>query len=447
MDGATVSERVRAYLSDGDNARMVAILGISAAVLLIALWYTVCNYPPKDDILNFYNQAEMIKDGLMPYRDFVFEFPPFSLLFFLIPAMFTSDLSVYYPLFGLEMVAALLVAEYFIVRICRRIGVNELLVSGIFIVLCLVYFTEMVKKFDVFAMTSVVASLYFFLERRFGLAYGLIAFGTLVKLYPGLILVLYLLINVLEKVDRHRRNLLVGLAACVAVGLASILPLMAAGVSFADILSFVTFHTDRGFQVESLVGTAVQGLSYLGIGEFTLIPKYGTFDVASPICDALLPFWNIVVVAVMTAVLLLICLHVYRWKADGERGWDGRDLIVCAALVTITFMASNKVFSTQYMIWIFPMMAMVPAMLGRNMQALVLAAVMVLMEVFAMGIISTEIGSALYVGYAAARDVLLIAFFAFMLRAIIGDGGRPAVAIRGGADDWWTRLRSLTANR
>ena len=83
MEGNGLANRVRGSLSD-DDTRMLAILGISAAVFLLALWYTVNTYPPKDDILNFYNQAEMIKDGMMPYRDFVFEFPPFSLLFFLI---------------------------------------------------------------------------------------------------------------------------------------------------------------------------------------------------------------------------------------------------------------------------------------------------------------------------------------------------------------------------
>ena len=430
MEGNGLANRVRGSLSD-DDTRMLAILGISAAVFLLALWYTVNTYPPKDDILNFYNQAEMIKDGMMPYRDFVFEFPPFSLLFFLIPSMFTSDLSVYYPLFGLEMIVSLIIAEYFIIKICRKIGVNEVLVTTVFILLCLVYFSEMVKKFDVFAMTPVIASIYFFMERRFGLAYGLIAFGTLTKIYPGLILILYVAINLLERVEHHRRSLLVGLASCIIIGLVSILPLMGAGVSFDEILSFVTFHTDRGFQVESLVGTAVQALSYLGIGDFSLVMKYGTFDVNSPICDALLPIWNAVIVASIVALFLIVSVHIRRWKDDCMVGWDGRTLIVYAALVTIVFILSNKVFSTQYMIWIFPMMVIIPAMLGNDRWALIFAAAMIVMEIFARGIVMVEIGSATYVAFAVARDVMLIAFFAYMLRSIIGDGGRPAIELRG----------------
>ena len=95
------------------------------------------------------------------------------------------------------------------------------------------------------------------------------------------------------------------------------------------------------------------------------------------------------------------------------------------------FILSNKVFSTQYMIWIFPMMAIIPAMLGNDRWALIFAAAMIVMEIFARGIVMVEIGSATYVAFAVARDVMLIAFFAYMLRSIIGDGGRPAIELRG----------------
>ena len=111
-------EEAKAFYREHGSA---ILLAVAAVVFFVSLYYVLDTYPPKDDVLNFYKQAEMIKDGMMPYRDFVFEFPPFSLLFFLIPSMFTSDLSVYYPLFGLEMIVSLIIAEYFIIKICRKI--------------------------------------------------------------------------------------------------------------------------------------------------------------------------------------------------------------------------------------------------------------------------------------------------------------------------------------
>lgn len=44
------------------------LLILSAVVFFVALYYVLDTYPPKDDVINFHNQAEMIKSGMVRTR-------------------------------------------------------------------------------------------------------------------------------------------------------------------------------------------------------------------------------------------------------------------------------------------------------------------------------------------------------------------------------------------
>ena len=299
-------EEVKAFYREHGSA---ILLAVAAVVFFISLYYVLDTYPPKDDVLNFYKQAEMIKDGMVPYRDFVFEFPPFALLFFLIPSMFTSELDVYAQIFGVMVTLISLICLFYVLRISERMGVNRAVVTFVFVALMLLYYKELVVKFDTIPMMLTVMAIYYFQRGSRYAAYGLAMAGALVKIYPIFLVVLFLILDLVDRHDSRRVRVIKGFCACVAVGLVSLLPLLAAGASFGDVMSFLTFHTERGFQVESVMGVIIQGLGLLGLTSFSLVNIYGTYDVISPVSDVLLPFWNPLVAVLMVFAFYLIYRH------------------------------------------------------------------------------------------------------------------------------------------
>lgn len=58
------------------------ILIVAAILFFVRMHYALDTYPVRGDVINFYNQAEMVKAGMVPYVDYVFEFPPYAMMFF-----------------------------------------------------------------------------------------------------------------------------------------------------------------------------------------------------------------------------------------------------------------------------------------------------------------------------------------------------------------------------
>ncbi len=413
------------------------IMGLAALLFMIE-FCLIMLVDLFGDVINFYNQAEMVKDGMVPYVDFVFEFPPFAIVFFLIPSMFTSDQNTYGILFGFMMVLMALLCLYYLIRIADKMGINRALVAGVFVALILIYEADLVRKFDAIPMALTVIALFYHTEQRTALAYGLSAFGALVKIYPIMILALFLAIDLANRKDRRSLRIKKGLAACAVVALIAFVPFLAMGVAVPDVLSFLTFQSNRGFQVESLVGVMVQGLGILGLTSFTIVPMYNTWDVAGSIPDALSLSWNLIVFAVMLIMLALIFSRAYK---NGSEGTSPRDLTVYALLIVATFIVLNKVFSTQYVLWLFPLIALLPVTADPTADQRLLVMVtltgLLSMAIFAL----YNVGEAEFVLVNLARDVMIISLITLAAMYVLGGRGHLG-RLYGNRDDGGARSRS-----
>ncbi len=395
------------------------LLILSAVVFFVALYYVLDTYPPKDDVINFHNQAEMIKSGMVPYKDFVFEFPPFALLFFLIPSMFTSELDTYAQIFGIMVTLISIICLYYVLKISERMGVNKALVTFIFVALMLLYYKELVVKFDTIPMALTIMSIYYFQRGNRHIAYGLAMVGALVKIYPIFLIVVFLILDLVDRRDSRRVRILRGLFSCMLVGLISIAPLLVAGASFGDIMSFLTFHTERGFQVESVAGVVIQALGLLGLTTFSLENIYGTYDVISPVSDAILPYWNVLVAIVILLVLFVIARHAIR---EGSAGSSDRNVVIYATVVFLAFILTNKVFSTQYMLWLFPLFALIASVPGRRQNWLMIAYLLIIELLAAIMMMDYLPGTGLFVEENLIRDAMMIALMVSLLLYIAGKG-------------------------
>ena len=353
------------------------LLILSAVVFFVALYYVLDTYPPKDDVINFHNQAEMIKSGMVPYKDFVFEFPPFALLFFLIPSMFTSELDTYAQIFGIMVTLISIICLYYVLKISERMGVNKAVVTFIFVALMLLYYKELVVKFDTIPMALTIMSIYYFQRGNRHIAYGLAMVGALVKIYPIFLIVVFLILDLVDRRDSRRVRVLRGLFSCMLVGLISIAPLLVAGASFGDIMSF------------------------------------------SPVSDAILPYWNILVAIVILLVLLAIARHAIR---EGSAGSSDRNVVVYATVVFLAFILTNKVFSTQYMLWLFPLFALIASVPGRRQNWLMIAYLLIIELLAAIMMMDYLPGTGLFVEENLIRDAMMIALMVSLLLYIAGKG-------------------------
>ncbi len=424
MDTATVANHIRRIIYAPDEKDHLLMVLASFAVLLFVLVFL--SGTAEQDVINFFAHSEAIKSGQMPYRDFVFEFPPFSLVFFIIPGLFTSDLEAYALLFGLEVVVFIAVALHFTLLICERIGANKLAVTIVFTMFFVIYFP--IRKFDIFPACATLIALYFFMERRFGLAYGFAAFATLTKIYPALIILLFLMLNVLEKTEGRRWNIAKGALACIVVSVMAVAPLMLAGVSFTDCLGFIGFHADRGFQVESLFAEFVRVLTVLGLTTSGIVPAHDTHDVVGPLCDAVMPFWTAVVVIAIGAMFVVVARFVVVNRREGSVGWSDRSLILMATVIVLMFMMTNKVFSTQYMVWVMPMLALIP-MMAKGTDMKIVACIIVLLSVdFGRYFLAYDNYTDLYLIFNLFRDMALVAIMCICLKTLAHpDSEKPDV--------------------
>lgn len=111
------------------------------------------------------------------------------------------------------------------------------------------------------------------------------------------------------------------------------------------------------------------------------------------------------IVVVVVVVLAFSVRSMHRSGSDLDVG----RLSMAFLLVCIAFVLTNKVFSTQYMMWLFPFFAMllyVPELDGKARR---LMTMMIVMQILCIVFLRSEIGSALYVIACALRDVLLVA--------------------------------------
>ncbi len=393
----------------------------SIAFIAMLIYLIVCIYSrsPDNDVVNFFYHAENIKMGIIPYRDYVFEFPPLSLIFFVIPDLFTSDLGCYVGLYGLQVVLFTIVSLIIIMRVSEKANCNRILAAFLFMVLVLIYFDEMIKKFDMICMTFTLISVYLFSERRYEWAYVLLAVATLVKIYPAILLPVFLSINIMEKNSGGLRMAAKGFLCVVLTAIVVFIAFAMFSVSPGEILSFMSFHSDRGFQVESTVGVFIQLLGSLGLTSVTLIPKYGTFDVINPICDALAPYWTYI-----TAALILLSLYLVVCSVDKNhemRGYDDYStfVILSTGFITMVFMLTNKVFSTQYIVWIYPLLVIM-ALHQKSGNVELFSALLVMMVIFSRIFLIDTPGGDLFLVFVVLRDIVLLIIFGLLVKMIYG---------------------------
>ena len=301
----------------------------------------------------FWKNAEPLFNGEVP----VMEYPPFALVFFAIPRLFADTAWGYNVAYVAEVLVFMVVGLLLVSKLAERMGHDQRKAMLVYAVLMLLMLEFVVDRYDIFPAILTLASFYMFASKRHGRACLLLAVGAMTKLYPAVLFPLYLLYLAY---GRQWRDAAVSCAAffgtCVLiVGVAWL-------INPELITNFLSYHTDRPLQIESVPASVVYLLSMFGLTDVWIQPfadpgSFGSDNLMGPLPDA--------VASVMMPLMVVLILAVYAYYAvlrhRGVRDDDLRLIGLAAVAVLMLFMVANKVFSSQYLIWAIAPIAFVVA--------------------------------------------------------------------------------------
>ena len=279
--------------------------------------------------------ARLLQDGLWPYRDFSFEYPPLTFLLFLIPELamkalrWTNDVQ-YRLLFGLLLLP-------FDFAIFRAFLLNPPIPRAAAFYLFLTSLLPYLM-FDRMDLTVAFCLAFPFLVRtgglgRFALGWGV---GGAFKLVP----VLLWPFRALEKGESWARRFQFGFLLCLPLLLSvGLVAWLSGGISF------VSYHGARGVQVESLLGNFCLVLQALGLAPAvdveTAFRSQQVAGVAGLIVTAKVMFWGVV-----GGSFAGLSLAVWKGCTDALRAtW----------LFLLGFVTFGYVLSPQYFFWLIPL--------------------------------------------------------------------------------------------
>ena len=266
------------------------------------------------------------------------EYPPLSILPFSLTLLGPVD---WFPVtFAVSMAAIAVLGYLAFVRFTspRQAGAYAIyvLAAGI---------ATTFYRYDLVPALVVAAAVAQLYRQRFGFSYVLLAFGTLLKLFPIVLLPIAVIAH-WHSVPRDRRKRWmapsVGIALCVSVvGLGF---LAAAMIDHAHALGSLTYDLRRPDEVESVPATVLWMASFAGVA-WHPDASFGALNVVGPAASVI----NLLADSVLFGGLAFIYWQLARRHTTlGNAAVGGVLVLLC----------TSKVLSAQYFIWLAPLLAL-----------------------------------------------------------------------------------------
>lgn len=348
--------------------------------------------------VTFYGRwANGVLDGSrIPYQDFPWEYPPAALPAMMPPALAVWALPVLelvpYVIAWVVMVLAL---DAGVMKVLLRRSPGgmqhpaiQLWVLGLPILGVLSW-----SRFDIFPATAALAAVLYAGSRhevKAGIAVGV---GATLKLWPAL----------LAPIQRTRRQAVMATAVAggVVVAVAGLTRVLTGSTGFSQVLGY---QSDRGLQIESLAGLPLVWMHHFGVEGYASRFTFGAWEITGPGVP-----WMADAASVLFLVALAVIglLHWRLMKVDAGR----RGVGLTAVTLLLVSLATNKVFSPQYVLWLLAVIvaaAVLDPDLWRSYVKPVLALAALTHLVFPLFYSDVLFGAWLGLFFMTARDLLLL---------------------------------------
>ena len=325
---------------------------VAVAVLVTVAWELTGQ--AVTDIALYRTYGERVADGLVPYRDFGFEYPPGALPAVVLPALVSGSLEAYRAVVIAEfaVVGALAVlALDWALRSSGRGRRDRVVVLGVVALVPLLLGGVILTRFDLVPAALVTAAAALMASGRLRAAALVVGAGIAVKLYPA-VLVPLLAIAAWRRGGRRETLVVVGLAALPAV--VAYLPFLL--VAPDGVLDSFGRQLGRPLQIESLGAGVLLALHHAFGMSLDWASGSGSQNLTGRPADALAVIQGVA----QAAALLLVWWGFARGPATPER------LLRFSAAALVAFVAMSKVLSPQFLVWL---VLLVPLVGGARSRA------------------------------------------------------------------------------
>ena len=342
-------------MSDGERGPRDALLA-AAVFVLTAVTATVTwqlSGRAVTDIALYHAYGERIADGLVPYRDFAFEYPPGALPALVLPALVTDSLTAFRVVFAAEMAFAGAVGVLLLAAGLGRLGTglaDRRVALSVVALVPLLLGGVILTRFDLVPAAIVAGAMLLLVSGRLRAGAFVIGIGIAVKLYPA---VFVPLVGIVAWRRGGRRELGSVLGLVVAPVIVAYLPFLVAAPD--GVLDSIGRQLGRPLQIESLGAGMLLAVHHSVGTSLGWASSSGSQNLTGTGADTLAVLQGIAQVA----AVVLVWVSFWRGPASPER------LVRHAAAAVVAFVALGKVLSPQFLVWLVLLVPLVVAARGR----------------------------------------------------------------------------------
>lgn len=366
--------------------------------------------------------------GLTAYCDYWFPYPPLSLPFVNIPAMFNQTGEGYRMAFRLEMLVFDVVCFAGVWAFLRdRTAVPEkvrVAALAFYSLLGLAVGHLIYDRLDIVMTSFFIWALYAYTSPRASgrpIAYLLLLAGALFKLLPLFVLPLFMILEAHSDDGRWpnlRRSILP--VAWVAVPFAATI-ILYNQVICDHLIEQLSQHGSRGIQIESNWALPLIGLRIFRDWPVSVDYVYGAFHIVDSVVPK--PYLFLSKYAGFAALLGFYAFLVSRFRkslVDTSR-FSAVEILCLFYAVLLLLICTQRVLSPQYLIWLMPAACVQFAVAGRKMAAVAGAGATFALTyvVFDLGFFRILAFHPWYSLALLARNILLLLWAADLLRRIL----------------------------
>ena len=331
---------------------------------------------PAGDPVEYHAYATAFWNGPPRFHAFPKEYPPLSLIPFSL-TLFPPSSVHYFWVFALWMGLIVCLSYLWFARARSR---TKAITYALYLLIGAT--STLLMRFDVLPALVTLGALVLAERKRYLWAYGLLAIGVLLKLYPGLLVPVLMAGHWREMASAHQasadederdwcqplaafwrgstgtitnerealrtvwqrsKGVLSGLGMFIFVTLLGFgIPAL---INFSGTRSEFTYALARPIQIESVPASLLWLGAFLG---FPVTPNlsFNSLNLVGPLESPM----KLLSLLVLVGGMLLVCWRVLRGKLSLGQGF--------VALVAV-ILASNKLLSPQYLLWILPLVAYV----------------------------------------------------------------------------------------
>jgi len=342
------------------EALVASVVFVLSAVAITVTWERLGD--AVTDIALYQTYGERLAGGLVPYRDFGFEYPPGALPAIVLPALVTGTVHAYRIAFVAELALVGVVAVLLLDAVLRRLELprRERILSLAVVALApLLLGGVILTRFDLVPAALVLAALALAVTGRRRAAALVVGVGAAVKLYPALLLP-PLAIDAWRRGGRRELAIVLGLAvAPVALAYIAFFALAPDGV-----LDSLGRQIGRPLQIESVGAGLLLALHQafgMGLGWTSGSGSQNLTGTGAGVLAALQGVVQVVAV-------VLVWVAYARGPSTAER------LVRYGAASVVAFVALSKVLSPQFLVWLVLLVPLVGGPRRRAALALTVVA-------------------------------------------------------------------------